>query len=54
MKRSRPKERVVCEACPRCGRESLSRLRTGRTVFVCINGHKHSRVMKFRKGREKP
>lgn len=51
---ARVKERVVCDSCPTCGKESTARLRSGRTVFVCINGHKHGKVMKFRNGKEHP
>lgn len=46
--------RTIVEACPRCGHESKSRIRTGSTVFVCVNGHRHTKVLKFVKGKEKP
>lgn len=44
----------IVEACPTCGQESTARLRSGRTVFVCPDGHRHGKVLKFTKGREKP
>lgn len=46
--------RQIVEACPTCGLESKARLRTGRTTFVCVNGHRHGKVLKFVKGKEKP
>lgn len=44
----------IIEACPRCGKESTARLNTGRTTFVCPDGHRHGKVLKFVKGKEKP
>lgn len=53
-KRIAPKGKPVYDPCPRCGKESVARLRVGKTVFVCSNGHRHSKVLKFYNGREKP
>lgn len=45
---------VIYDPCPRCGKESTARKRgkSGRTVFICTNGHKHGKVLKFRNRRE--
>jgi hypothetical protein len=46
--------KLIVEACPRCGQASRARIRTGKTTFVCPDGHRHGKVLKFVKGKEKP
>ncbi len=49
-----PSDRPIVDECKQCGKEARSRIRSGRMIFVCEDGHRQVKILKFVKGKEKP